>query len=40
MLKMIIGAGWKNQENEKKKELIMVFQKIYFKKLFKKILKN
>ena len=27
MLKMIIGAGWKNQENEKKKELIMVFKK-------------
>ena len=26
MLKMIIGADWKNQENEKKKELIIVFK--------------
>ena len=27
MLKMIIGAAWKNQDNEKKKELIVVFKK-------------
>mgnify|MGYP001222397261 FL=1 len=27
MLKMIIGSDWKNQENEKKNELIMVFEK-------------
>ena len=27
MLKMIIGAAWKNQDNEKKKELIEVFKK-------------
>ncbi len=26
MLKMIIGSDWKNQENEKKNELIMVFE--------------
>ena len=27
MLKMIFGAAWKNQDNEKKKELIVVFRK-------------
>ena len=27
MLKMIMGAAWKNQDNEKKKELIEVFKK-------------
>ena len=40
MLKMIIGAGWKKQENEKKKELIMVFKKYISKnylKIFSKI---
>ena len=39
MLKMIIGAGWKNQENEKKKELIMVFKKYISKNYLKRFSK-
>ena len=34
MLKMIIGSDWKNQENEKKNELIMVFEKYISKNYF------
>ena len=39
MLKMIIGAGWKTQENEKKKELIMVFKKYISKNYLKRFSK-
>ncbi len=39
MLKMIIGAGWKNQENEKKKELIMVFKTYISKNYLKRFSK-
>jgi len=39
MLKMIIGVGWKNQENEKKKELIMVFKKYISKNYLKRFSK-
>ena len=39
MLKMIIGADWKNQENEKKKELIMVFKKYISKNYLKRFSK-
>ena len=39
MLKMIIGAGWKNQENEKKKELILVFKKYISKNYLKRFSK-
>ena len=39
MLKMIIGAGWKNQENEKKKELIMVFKEYISKNYLKRFSK-
>ena len=39
MLKMIIGAGWKKQENEKKKELIMVFKKYISKNYLKRFSK-
>ena len=39
MLKMIIGADWKNQENEKKKELIMVFKKYISKNYIKRFSK-
>ena len=34
MLKMIIGSDWKNQENEIKNELIMVFEKYISKNYF------
>ena len=39
MLKMIIGAGWKNQENETKKELIMVFKEYISKNYLKRFSK-
>lgn len=39
MLKMIIGAGWKKQENEKKKELIMVFKQYISKNYLKRFSK-
>ena len=39
MLKMIIGAGWRTQENEKKKELIMVFKKYISKNYLKRFSK-
>ncbi len=39
MLKMIIGAGWKTQENEKKEELIMVFKKYISKNYLKRFSK-
>ncbi len=39
MLEMIIGADWKNQENEKKKELIMVFEKYISKNYLKRFSK-
>ena len=39
MLKMIIGAGWKNLENTKKKELIMVFKKYISKNYLKRFSK-
>ena len=39
MLKMIIGADWKNQENEKKKELIIVFKEYISKNYLKRFSK-
>jgi len=39
MLKMIIGAAWKNQDNEKKKELIVVFKKYISKNYFNRFSK-
>ena len=39
MLKMIIGADWKNQENEKKKELIAVFKEYISKNYLKRFSK-
>ena len=39
MLKMIIGADWKNQENEKKKELIIIFKEYISKNYLKRFSK-
>ena len=39
MLKMIIGADWENQENEKKKELIIVFKRYISKNYIKRFSK-
>jgi len=39
MLKMIIGTDWKNQENKKKKELIIVFKEYISKNYLKRFSK-
>ena len=39
MLKMIIGADWKNQKNEKKKELIIIFKEYISKNYLKRFSK-